>query len=203
MCCLQIAISSLKWKARSFCIWASTGGKPSKTDHLQPFRLAGTECAWEKTNSPANGSSISPGTSAVTRNGRATTTIYGLPPSSCGRIAAQAKQRIHAKRGASTDAQETAAVRDFSPLYVRVRLGHSAMSARCPVCPKADTTGRFMSTRPSLTPLADLGRSAGQAPLHRLHAAGIAAARDDAEVGARLRERPHLDVGLGGRLLDS
>src|SRR5215471_6800361 len=55
------------------------------------------------------------------------------------------------------------------------RLGHSAMSARCPVCPKADTTGRFMSTRPSLTPLADLGRSAGQAPLHRLHAAGIAA----------------------------
>jgi hypothetical protein len=26
---------------------------------------------------------------------------------------------------------------------------HSAMSAQCPVCPKADTTGRFMSTRPS------------------------------------------------------
>src|SRR6516225_8861664 len=33
---------------------------------------------------------------------------------------------------------------------VRVRLGHSAMSARCPVCPKADTAGRFMSTRPKL-----------------------------------------------------
>ena len=31
---------------------------------------------------------------------------------------------------------------------------------------------------------AALGRSAGQAPLHRLHAAGIAAADDDAEVGA-------------------
>src|SRR5262245_41910985 len=44
MRCLQIAISSLKWKARSFCTWASTAGKPSKTDHLQPFRLAGTEC---------------------------------------------------------------------------------------------------------------------------------------------------------------
>ena len=33
---------------------------------------------------------------------------------------------------------------------------------------------------------AALGRSAGQAPLHRLHAAGIAAADNDAEVGARL-----------------
>ena len=54
--------------------------------------------------------------------------------------------------------------------------------------PKADTTGRFMSTRPSLTPLADLGRSAGQAPLHRPHAAGIAAAGDDPEVG---RDRLH------------
>ena len=41
---------------------------------------------------------------------------------------------------------------------------------------------------PSLTPLADLGRSAGQAPLHRLHAAGIAAGGDDAEVAARLLE---------------
>src|SRR5262249_53842393 len=29
-----------------------------------------------------------------------------------------------------------------SPL--RVRLGHSAMSARCPVCPKADMAGRFI-----------------------------------------------------------
>src|SRR6516165_11172034 len=76
------------------------------------------------------------------------------------------------------------------------------MSARCPVCPKADTTGRVMSTRPSLTPLADLGRSAGQAPLHRLHAAGVAAARDDAEVAARLRQRLDIDVGLLGRRLD-
>jgi len=39
-----------------------------------------------------------------------------------------------------------------------------------------------------LTPLADLGRSAGQAPLHRPHAAGIAAAGDDPEVG---RDRLH------------
>jgi transposase InsO family protein len=28
------------------------------------------------------------------------------------------------------------------------KLGHSAMSAQCPVCPKADIAGRFMSTRP-------------------------------------------------------
>jgi hypothetical protein len=31
-----------------------------------------------------------------------------------------------------------------------VRLGHSAMSAQCPVCPKPDKAGRFMSTRPNL-----------------------------------------------------
>src|SRR5262249_39403716 len=30
---------------------------------------------------------------------------------------------------------------------VWVRLGHSAMSARCPVCPKADRAGQFISTR--------------------------------------------------------
>jgi hypothetical protein len=60
-----------------------------------------------------------------------------------------------------------------------------------------------MSTRPSLTPLADLGRSAGQAPLHRLHAAGIAAAGDNTEVGARLPERLLIDVGLGGSILGS
>ena len=30
-----------------------------------------------------------------------------------------------------------------------VSLGHSAMSVQCPVCPKPDTAGRFMSTRPS------------------------------------------------------
>ena len=28
------------------------------------------------------------------------------------------------------------------------RTGHSAISAQCPVCAKADTAGRFMSTRP-------------------------------------------------------
>ena len=77
-----------------------------------------------------------------------------------------------------------------------VRLGHSAMSARCPVCPKADTLGDFMSTRPSLTPLADLGRLARQAPLHRLHAAGIAAGGEHTEIGARLRERVRIDVAL-------
>src|SRR5215471_5493613 len=30
-----------------------------------------------------------------------------------------------------------------------VKVDHSAMSARCPVCPKADTAGRFMRTRPN------------------------------------------------------
>src|SRR5262245_56224069 len=30
-----------------------------------------------------------------------------------------------------------------------VKLGHSAMSAQRPVCPKADTAERFMSTRPN------------------------------------------------------
>jgi NikR C terminal nickel binding domain len=32
----------------------------------------------------------------------------------------------------------------------RVRPGHSAMSAQCLVCSKADMAGRFMSTRPRL-----------------------------------------------------
>jgi len=45
-----------------------------------------------------------------------------------------------------------------------------------------------------LTPLADLGRSARQAPLHRLHAPGIAAADDETEIGARLLERVRLDM---------
>src|SRR5262249_61821996 len=76
------------------------------------------------------------------------------------------------------------------------------MSARCPVCPKADTTGRFMSTRPSLTPLADFGRSAGQAPLQGVHSAGIGAAGDEAEVGARPLQRLRINVRLGGRFLD-
>jgi hypothetical protein len=31
-----------------------------------------------------------------------------------------------------------------------VRLGHSAMSVRCPVCPKADTTGRIYEYTPEL-----------------------------------------------------
>jgi len=35
-----------------------------------------------------------------------------------------------------------------------------------------------------------------QAPLHRLHAAGIAAAHDDTEIGACLVQRVRIDVGL-------
>jgi hypothetical protein len=48
---------------------------------------------------------------------------------------------------------------------------------------------RFARKRTRLTPLADLGRSAGQAPLHGLHAAGVAAAHDDAKIGARPLQR--------------
>src|SRR5215813_9471612 len=33
----------------------------------------------------------------------------------------------------------------------RITFGHPAMWAQCPVCPKADMVGRFMSTRLSLT----------------------------------------------------
>jgi len=38
----------------------------------------------------------------------------------------------------------------FNPAYVcsGSRPVIPAMSARCPVCPKADTAGRFMNTRP-------------------------------------------------------
>src|SRR5262249_55740613 len=61
---------------------------------------------------------------------------------------------------------------------------------------------RFARKRTGLTPLADLGRSAWQAPLHHLHAAGIAAADDDTEIGARLPERLLVNVGLGGCILD-
>jgi hypothetical protein len=54
-----------------------------------------------------------------------------------------------------------------------------------------------------LTPLADLGRSAGQAPLHRLHAAGTGAGADDAAVAVRLLERARVDVRLFGRRLET
>jgi hypothetical protein len=47
---------------------------------------------------------------------------------------------------------------------------------------------------------AESARSPRQAPLHGHHAAGIAAAHDDAEIGARLVQRLRIDVGLGGRL---
>jgi len=42
-----------------------------------------------------------------------------------------------------------------------------------------------------------------QAPLHRLDAAGVGAAGDDAEVGARLLQRRRIDVGLAGGRLDA
>jgi len=45
------------------------------------------------------------------------------------------------------------------------------------------------------------GASAGQAPLHRLPAPGIAAADDEAEIGARLLERVRLNVGAASSML--
>jgi hypothetical protein len=39
---------------------------------------------------------------------------------------------------------------DRAQCLLGVKPGHSVMSAQCPVCPKADTAGRFMSTRPSV-----------------------------------------------------
>jgi hypothetical protein len=38
--------------------------------------------------------------------------------------------------------------------------------------------------------------------VHRVRAARVGAAGDDAELGAGLLERVRIDVGLGGRLLD-
>src|SRR5262249_3367028 len=67
---------------------------------------------------------------------------------------------------------------------------------------KRTRLGDFISTHPSLTPLADLGRSAGQAPLHRERVAGIAAAHDDAEIGARLPERLLIDTRPGRSVFD-
>jgi hypothetical protein len=58
---------------------------------------------------------------------------------------------------------------------------------------------RFARKRTRLTPLADLGRSAGQAPLHGLHAPGIAAAGDDA---GRLFDVAHLLGAMGERVLE-
>src|SRR5262249_16428477 len=47
--------------------------------------------------------------------------------------------------------QATLSIAAYTPRSpVGVRLGHSAMSAQCPVCPKADVPGLFMSTRPSV-----------------------------------------------------
>jgi hypothetical protein len=53
-----------------------------------------------------------------------------------------------------------------------------------------------------LTPLADLGRSPWQAPLHGVRAAGIGAAGDDAEVAARLLEQHVVDVRDEARELE-
>src|SRR5262249_34279239 len=67
--CAQVCAWTCKTPLKSVGATAPEGWR--KTARRHP------ECAWERTHSPATGSSISPGTSAVTRNGRATTTIYG------------------------------------------------------------------------------------------------------------------------------
>src|SRR5262245_65781003 len=64
---------------------------------------------------------------------------------------AQAAGRIHlAKRWSSEGSLSIS--RGVTAGHCRcpegVRLGHSAMWAEGPVCPKADTAGRFMSARP-------------------------------------------------------
>src|SRR5262245_32905001 len=46
-------------------------------------------------------------------------------------------------------------------MTAEVRLGHSAMSAQCQVCPKADTTERFMSKCLLLTSAGDAAAIAG------------------------------------------
>jgi len=57
------------------------------------------------------------------------------------------------------------------------RLGSDSVIRRCRLdvrfAQKRTRLGDFMSTRPSLTPLADLGRSPWQAPLHGLHAPAL------------------------------
>jgi len=53
-----------------------------------------------------------------------------------------------------------------------------------------------------LTPLADLGLSPRQAPLHRHYAASVAAGGDDAEIGASLFKRCGVNVRALGRRLD-
>ena len=71
-----------------------------------------------------------------------------------------------------------------------------------PGLPKSGHDWAIMSTRPSLTPLADVGRSAGQAPLHGVRPAGVGAADDNVEIGTRLLQRAHIDVSALRRLPD-
>src|SRR5215470_13346747 len=74
------------------------------------------------------------------------------------------------------------------------------MSPRCPVCPKADTTGRFYEYTPEL----DAARRSRALTLASSTARParpcIVAAGDDAEVGARLPERLRIDVRTNGCL---
>src|SRR5262245_56014431 len=76
------------------------------------------------------------------------------------------------------------------------QMGHQLI-ARYPVAHQiiALTTAPFDAGREDV--------SARQRPLHGERIAGIAAAGDDAEVTARLRERVRIDVGLGRGRLDN
>jgi hypothetical protein len=67
--------------------------------------------------------------------------------------------------------------------------------------PESGHDGAIYEYTPELDAARRSRALAGQAPLHRVRAAGIGAGGDDAEVGARLLERLRIDVGLFGRLL--
>src|SRR5262245_20781832 len=87
---------------------------------------------------------------------------------------------------------------------MRIARRSSAPIARSMVRPHS--TPNIVSVASSPAHFEDAGLSptgsARQAPLHSLHAAGIGAAGDDAEVSARLFERLRIDVGFDGGFLE-
>src|SRR5215467_7880942 len=96
--------------------------------------------------------------------------------------------------------QATLSIAAYTPRSpVGVRLGHSAMSAQCPVCPKADVPGLFMSTRPRgcrARSAAVVARRAARAQCRRRR---LCADRRDLEGAAQYREYLQQGLGLGRR----
>ena len=60
----------------------------------------------------------------------------------------------------------------------------------------------FLASARRCRRIADVGRSAGQAPLHGVRPAGVGAADDNVEIGTRLLQRAHIDVSALRRLPD-